>query len=137
MNAQRHPEQAPGGLMADMLTGVMRLVQGEIALLRAETRQRVQSAQTALILVLVAVVLGITGLNVLAGAAVTAVVATGLAPHWATLVVGAVLALAAFIAARAALAAVHSATTGPVRTAQSVARDVETLQSMVKPNATA
>lgn len=135
MNTQRHPDQAPGGLMADMLAGVMRLVQGEIALLRAETRRRALSAQSALILVLMAVVLGITALNVLADAAVTAVAAMGLAPHWATLVVGVVLALVAVGVARAALSALHSAATGPLRAAQSVARDVETLQSMVKKDA--
>jgi hypothetical protein len=137
MNAPRHQDQGPGGMFADMLAHVMRLVQGEIALFRAEARQRAQAAQTAVIRVLLAVVVGITALNVLSGAAVAAIVAMGLAPHWATLVVGGVLALVAVLLSRAALSAVQSATSGPIRSAASVKRDVETLQAMVKQDATA
>lgn len=136
MNAPRHDDrtgdQARGGLMADMLSGIMRLVQGELALFRAETRQRAMAAQSALVLVLLAVVIGITALNVLAGALVMGVAALGLGPHWATLVVGVVLMLVAILLARSALLAVSRATSGPVRMAQSLARDVETLQTMVK-----
>lgn len=127
--------QAAGGLMADVLAGVMRLVQGELALFRAEARQRAQAAQSALLLIVFAVVLGLTALNVLAGALITGVVALGLAPHWATLLVGVLLALVAAALARGAIAHINCATTGAVRTAQSVRRDIETLQAMVKQDA--
>jgi hypothetical protein len=46
-----------------------------------------------------------------------------------------VLMIVAGLLARSALAAVNRATSGPVRSGQSVRRDVETLQAMVKSDA--
>jgi protein-S-isoprenylcysteine O-methyltransferase Ste14 len=136
MNAPRH-DFATTGLVADVLTSASRVVQGEIALLRAEARERAQFAQAAVVLGVLAAVLGMTALNVLAGAAVTALGALGLAPHWATLVVGVVLTVMAIALARAGMAALRNATTGPVRAVAQVSRDIETLQTMVKQDATA
>lgn len=140
MNAPGHPdrpEPTPGGLMADMLSSVSRLVQGELALLRAETRQRAQSLQKAILFTLLAAVLGITALNVLASAAVTGVVALGVAPHWATLIVGVVVTLVAAAFAMQAMRLLRAATAGPLQAARNVKRDVETLQAMVNQDVSA
>ena len=126
----------PGALMADVLAGVSRLVQGELALARAEAAERLQSAKQAVLQVAIAVVLGITAINLLAAALVAAIVAMGLSPIWASLLVGVVLLLLAIAAGLAAARLLRDAGKAPRRTAASVRRDVETLQTMVRRDAT-
>lgn len=122
---------APVGHVADVFSSALRVVQGEIALLRAEVRQRAQSAQTAIVMGVLAVVLGVTALNVLAGAAVAAVVAMGLPPHWAAPLVGVILAVIAGLLARKAFAALRNATGGTLRAVEQVRRDVDSIQSAI------
>jgi Putative Actinobacterial Holin-X, holin superfamily III len=112
----RGRDQGPGAMMADVLAGVSRLVQGELAL--------------------APVVLGITAINVLAGAAVAAVVELGLAPIWAAVLVGVVLLLLALGFAQQAARLLREAGAKPRRSMTSVKRDVETLQTMVRRDAT-
>ena len=125
----------PGAMMADVLAGVSRLVQGELALARAEASERLQSVRRAAIQVVIAGVLGITAVNVLAAAAVAAAVAMGLSPIWASVLVGGVLLILALGFAQAAARLLRDAGALPNRTASSVRRDVETLQTMVRPDA--
>jgi uncharacterized membrane protein YqjE len=129
--------QGPGAMVADVMASMSRLVQGEVALAKAEAAERLQSAKQAMVQVTVAVVLGITAANVLAAAAVAALVAMGLAAPWATAIVGAVLLILALGFAQHAARLLRDAGAPPRRTAQSLRRDVETLKTMVKPDATA
>lgn len=87
----RHPdsEDAPlAGLFAEVITGVSRLVRGEIALAKAEMQVTLRQTARAAAQIALAGILALVGLNVLAGAAVAALVAAGLAPVWSALVVG-------------------------------------------------
>ncbi len=126
----------PGAMMADVVAGIGRLVQGELALARAEAAERLQSAKQAVIQVGVAVVLGITAINVLAAAAVAGVVALGLSPIWASVLVGGALLVLALGFAQTAARLLREAGALPKRSAASVRRDVETLQTMVRRDAT-
>jgi cytochrome c biogenesis protein CcdA len=130
--------RAPGAgrMMADVLAGVSRLVRGELALARAEVAERLDAVRQSVVQVVIAVVLGITAINVLAGAAVAAVVALGLTPIWAAVIVGGILLILALGFAQHAARLLRDAGALPKRTAASVKRDVETLQTMVKPDAT-
>jgi uncharacterized membrane protein YeiB len=128
--------QGPGALMADVLAGVSRLVQGELALARAEAAERLQSAKKSVLQGVVAVVLGVTAINLLAAALVATIVAMGLSPIWASLLVGVVLLLVALASAQKAVRLLRDAGKAPRRTAASVRRDVETLQTMVRRDAT-
>jgi hypothetical protein len=128
--------QGPGAMMADVLAGVSRLVQGELALARAEASERLQSAKQAVVQVAVAGVLGIVAVNVLAAGAVAFAVAAGLSAVWASVLVGGCLLLLALGIAQDASRRLHEAGTLPKRSAASVRRDVETLQTMVTPDAT-
>ncbi len=128
--------QGPGAMMADVLAGVTRLVQGELALARAEAAERLNAVRQSVIQVVIAVVLGITAINVLAGAAVAAAVALGLSPIWAAVVVGGILLLLALGFAQQAARLLRQAGEMPKRSAASVKRDVETLQTMVRRDAT-
>ncbi len=135
--ADQGPGQSPGAMMADVLAGVTRLVQGELALARAEAAERLNAVRQSVIQVVIAVVLGITAINVLAGAAVAAAVALGLTPIWAAVAVGGVLLLLALGFAQHAAGLLRAAAALPKRSAASVKRDVETLQTMVRSDATA
>jgi cytochrome c biogenesis protein CcdA len=132
------PGRAPGAgrMMADVLAGVSRLVRGELALARAEVAERLDAVRQSVVQVVIAVVLGITAINVLAGAAVAAAVALGLTPIWAAVIVGGILLILALGFAQHAARLLRDAGALPKRTAASVKRDVETLQTMVKPDAT-
>jgi hypothetical protein len=101
-------EHDPGltGLFSEVLSGMGRLVQGELRLARAEATDSLKSMGSGLAKLAAAGVVALVGLNVLAGAAVAALSAAGLGPAWAALIVGvalAVLALALAVAGRAAL----------------------------------
>jgi hypothetical protein len=128
--------QGPGAMMVDVLAGVTRLVQGELALARAEAAERLEAARQSVIQVLIAVVLSITAINVLAGAVVAALVVLGLTPVWAAVVVGGLMLLLALGFAQQAARLLREAGALPKRGAASVKRDVETLQTMVRRDAT-
>ena len=124
-----------GALFAEVLAGVSRLVQGEIALARAEAGLRLQSAKHAAVYVVVAIVLGITALNVLAAAAVAGLRALGLGPLWSTVGVGVVLAVLAAGFALRGQQLIRLSGGRPMKTAANLRRDVATLRSMGKSDA--
>lgn len=125
-----------GGMMADVLAGVSRLVQGELALARAEAVERLHAVRQSAIQLGIAVVLGIAAINVLTGAAVSAAVELGLTPIWAAVLVGGLLLIVALRFGQHASRLLRDAGALPKRSAASVKRDVETLQTMVKRDAT-
>jgi cytochrome c biogenesis protein CcdA len=129
--------RGPGAMMADVLAGITRLVHGELALARAEAAERLNSARQAVIQVAIAVVLGIAAINVLATTATAVLVALGLDPIWATALVGVVLLLLALGFLQHAAHLLREAGARPKRSSASIKRDVETLQTMVKRDATA
>lgn len=93
-------------LLSDVVAGMGRLVKGELLLARAEATEGLKAAGAGLLKIGVAAVVGLVGLNVLAGAAVAALAATGLGPAWASLIVGLALlglAVGLVMAGRAAL----------------------------------
>jgi hypothetical protein len=136
-NRDASPGQGPGAMMADVLANMSRLVQGEIALAKAEAAERLHAARQAMVQVIVAVVLGITAAIVLAGSAVAALVALGLAPHWAAVIVGSALLILALGVAQHAARQFREAGAPSRRMARSLRHSVETLKTMVKSNATA
>lgn len=130
--SDRGADRNAAGMMADVLAGVARLVQGELALARAEAAERLRSVQQAVVHGAIAVVLGITAINALAAAAVAGVVALGLSPPWASVAVGGVLFLLAFGFARHASRLLRDAADLPRRSGASVKADVETLQTLMR-----
>ena len=123
-------------LIGDLLSALSRLVKGEIALAQAEARRSFRNAAGALVAAVIAVILGITALNVLAGTAVAALVVTGLTPFWAGIAVGVILLLAAFGLVQFARHKISPENLAPTRSVKNLRRDAETLKSMVTPRAT-
>ncbi len=129
--------QGPGGMLADVLAGITRLVQGELALAQAEAAERLQSMRQAAVQALIAVVLGIAAINLLAVAAVAVAVALGLGPICPSALVGGVLLLLALGFAQQTLRLLRDAARQPGRSGASIRRDVETFQTLVRRDAPA
>lgn len=133
MSAAHHrAAEGTDGLFADVLSAATRLLRGEIALARAEAEQRARSLARAMVQCVVAVVLGITAMNVLAGAGVAALVAYGQSPTVAALIVAVVLLALAFGFGRWAMWLLSPDRLTMHRTMTSLGRDVAALKSMVK-----
>jgi len=85
-------DRGPATLLADLVNQVTELFRKEIQLLRAEMNEKKNQLTAALGLIVVGAVLGLTALNVLAGALVRAIERTGIDAGWAALIVGVILA---------------------------------------------
>ncbi|GGB30536.1 phage holin family protein [Allosediminivita pacifica] len=116
-----------GTLLSDALRQVIALIRGEMDLFRAELDQNVKKAGTALGLLVGGVVILLVALNVLAGAAVTAIAEAGLAPGWSALLVGGVLLILALILVKVGQGNLKLASLAPTRTKKNLERDRETV----------
>ncbi|KAB2543043.1 hypothetical protein AL035_04100 [Salipiger aestuarii] len=112
-----------GSLLSQAIQQVIALMRGEIDLFRAELDQNVKKAGAAVGMVVGGIVLLLVALNVLAGAAVTAIVATGLAPLWSALIVGGVLLVVALILVKSGQSNLKLASLAPTRTRRNLERD--------------
>ena len=120
--------KSAGEMMSAILGNVSNLVRNETDLARAEIGESLKKAGASLGSMAVALVLAITGLNVLAGALVAAVVWAGLPPPWAAAAVGLgflVIAVVIFTSAKYALNQIGFV---PTRAARSVSRDVAAIK---------
>lgn len=133
---QRSAGESPVGLVGDVVAGFARLVRGEFALATAEAKRSLSDAKLALGKLIVAAILGITAFNVLAGAAVAALIAAGMAPIWANLAVGLGLLLVAYVLARVGMAQIQPSNLAPKRMMANLRADAQTLKSMVISDAT-
>jgi Putative Actinobacterial Holin-X, holin superfamily III len=125
------PGEAPEGtlsLLAEITAGLGRLVRGELSLARAEAAEGLKAAGSGLVKIAVAAVVGLVGLNVLAGAAVAGLAATGLGPAWAALIVGGGLCLVALGLALAGKAALRLRGIMPNRAFRGLRRDAEAVR---------
>jgi Putative Actinobacterial Holin-X, holin superfamily III len=123
-------------LFGDVVVGIARLVKGEFALMRAEAQRSLQNATGAIVTLAVAAALAIVAFNLLATAAVTGLVAAGLASHLAGMAVGGALLIAALVVFRRAMARLAPASLMPERSFANLRQDAEILKSMVSPHAT-
>jgi hypothetical protein len=125
------PERDPGvaGLFSEVLSGVGRLVQGELRLARAEAVDSLRSVGSGLAKLAAAAVIALVALNLLAGAAVAALAQAGLGPVGAALAVGVVLALVALLLALAGRSALQLRGSKPRRVLDSLRRDAQAVKA--------
>jgi hypothetical protein len=135
-STDRPTSESPVGLVGDVVAGFARLVRGEFALANAEVKRSLGDATSGLAKLAVAAVLGITALNVLAGAAVAGLVAAGLTPLWASVALGAGLLAVVYVIVQIALAQLKPANLAPKRVFSNLRHDAKTLKSMVTSDAT-
>jgi Putative Actinobacterial Holin-X, holin superfamily III len=106
-----------------------RLVQGELRLARAEVAQGLRGMVGGIVKLVLAGIVALVALNILAGAAVAGLAATGMGPAWAALVVGLVLALVALGLAMAGRAALRLDALRPDRALRGLRRDTEAVKT--------
>lgn len=116
-------------LLSDVVAGIGRLVQGELTLARAEAAEGLKAAGSGLAKIVLAVILGLVGLNVLAGAAVAGLATTGLGPTWAAVIVGLVLCALAYGLVLAGRAALRLRGLWPDRALSGLRRDAEAVRA--------
>lgn len=115
-------------LMSDILGHVGRLIRNEADLARAEISESLDKLKASLAAMALALALGIVGLNVLAATLVVFLTEAGLAPHWASLVVGLVLLVIAFAVYSFAKSALQRIGFMPTRSAENVSRDASAIK---------
>lgn len=118
-------------LLSDVVAGMGRLVRGELMLAKAEATEGLKSAVGGMVKIAVAAIIALVGLNVLAGAAVAALAATGLGPAWAAVIVGVALCVVALVLALAGKAAMSLRKMWPDRAMRGIRRDAEAVQAGV------
>lgn len=116
-------------LLSEVFSTLGRLVQGELKLAKAEATEGIKHAVGGLVKIVLAAIIALVGLNVLAGAAVAALAATGLGPAWAAVIVGVALCALALILAMAGRAALKLRGLWPDRALRGVRRDAEAVQA--------
>lgn len=121
-------DRSTPGLMADLLDQVTHLLRKEVQLFRAEMSDKATQAAIAAGSILAAVVVAITALNVLAAALVAALANAGIPGAWSAVIVGAALAIIAFVMAKKGIDNLKAGSLAPERTTRAAVRDV----SMVK-----
>ena len=119
------------GLVTDVLEHVANLVRKEMDLARAEVSENVTKAGVAIGLLAGALIVALVALNVLAAALVAALTELGLAGGWAALIVGAVLAIAAFAMVAKAVNDLKASSFAPTRTAKNVRRDAAVVKEAI------
>lgn len=120
--------KSAGEMMADIMGHVGSLVRNEVDLARTEITTSLGKAAGALGLMALALVLAITGLNVLAAWVVALVIWAGVPAPWAAALVGAGLLLIAYVTLLSAKSALNQIGFMPTRTARSVQREATAIK---------
>ena len=116
-------------LVSEVVAGIARLVRGELDLARAEAAEGLRAVRSGLTKILLAAILALVGLNVLAGAAVAGLAATGLGPIWAAVTVGVALCVVAFVLVISGRAALRLRGLWPDRALRGLRRDAEAVRA--------
>lgn len=124
------PNKSASGLLSDALAHVGSLVRSEVDLARAELDENLKSAGVALGLIIGAVVVALTALNVLSAALVAALTEAGIPAGWSALIVGVVFAIIAFVMVTKGTNDLKLRSLAPTRTAKNVKRDAQALKEV-------
>lgn len=130
------PEAPRGDLITDLLTGLSRLVRGEIDLAKAEAARTLRAAMRGAILAATALMAGLATIGLLAAALAAAFMQWGLSPAMALLASAAVFAVVGAIAVAAAAHFLKRVGNFPDRTSKNLSRDMRTLKEGVTSDAT-
>lgn len=127
MNDEATFQRTPS-LMRDILTHLSNLMRKEVDLARSEISENLTRAGIAVGLLVGAVVLSLTALNVLSAAAVAGIANLGIAPGWASLIVGVALAAIALGLTMKGLNDLKLSSIAPTRAAENVQRDADMIK---------
>lgn len=135
-NDRANDPRSTGKVLSDILSSLTGMFRGEIALVKTELQENLKTAVKGLVFLLVAVALGVAALGVLTSALIAALIAAGLTPLWANLIVGIAFLILAVIFAQMGMKMVAPSNLTPRRSMQNLQRDAETLKDVVSKDAT-
>lgn len=124
------PNKSASGLLSDALTHVSSLVRSEVDLARAEVNENLKSAGVAIGMIVGAVVIALTALNVLSAALVTALTEVGISAGWSALIVGVIYAIIAYVMLNKGTNDLKLSSLAPTRTAKNVKRDAQAVKEV-------
>lgn len=110
-------------MLGDALSHVSALVRKEVDLARAEVSENLNKAGIAIGMIVGAVIVALTALNVLSAALVAALTEAGLDAGWSALIIGVIFAIIAFVMASKGVSDLKLSSLAPSRTAKNVKRD--------------
>ena len=125
-------QRSTGSLLSDAMNHLGNLVRDEIDLARTEMSDNVTRAAVAVGLLVGAVVVALVALIVLSFALVDAIVALGLDPGWAALIVGVAYAVIAFAMVSKGVNDLKASSLAPTRTVRNVRRDARAVKETLE-----
>jgi drug/metabolite transporter (DMT)-like permease len=129
---QHSDERSLKELLADLTHSVTTLFRKEIELARAEISEKLSEAGVAVGSLAAGGILGLAALIVLLQALVLALTELGLAPAWASLIVGGVVAIIAFALIYKGMNDLKASNLAPTRTVEALKRDVHMVKEQVQ-----
>lgn len=127
----RVESKSTASLLTEALDHVSGLVRKEVDLARAEISRAVNRAGMGIGLIVAAVILSLTALNVLAAAFVAWLAETGLGAGLSSLIVGVVILVIAAILVKVGINRVKAVTNAPKRSAESIRRDAAAVKGAI------
>ena len=122
--------KSAGSLLTEALSHVSSLMRKEVDLARAEVNENLKHAGVAISLIVGAVVVALTALNVLSAALVAALTEAGIAAGWSAVIVGVLLAIVAYVMVQKGTNDLKLSSLAPTRTAKNVKRDAATMKEV-------
>lgn len=122
--------KSAGSLLTEALSHISSLLRKEVDLARAEVNENLKSAGVAIGLIVGAIVVALTALNVLSAALVAALAEAGIPAGWASLIVGVGLAIVAYVMINKGTNDLKLNSLAPTRTAKNVQRDAQTVKEV-------
>ena len=122
--------KSAGGLLSDALAHISSLVRNEVDLARAEVNENLNQAAVGVGLIVGAVVVALTSLNVLSAALVAALTEAGIPAGWSALIVGVAFAIIAFFMVSKGTSDLKLISLAPSRTAKNVKRDAQAVKEV-------
>lgn len=131
--ADAGPPPGAAALLSEVVAGIGRLVRGELALARAEAVEGARRAAGGIGRIAAAAVIGLVGLQALAGAAVGGLMAAGLGPIWSPLLVGLALCVVAAVLFHLGRSALGPRRLLPRRSLRNLERDAAAVKEALTP----
>ena len=122
--------KSAGSLLTEALSHVSSLMRKEVDLARAEVNENLKHAGVAIGMIVGAVVVALTALNVLSAALVAALTEAGIPAGWSAVIVGLLLAIVAYVMVQKGTNDLKLSSLAPTRTAKNVKRDAATMKEV-------
>ena len=119
-------------LLADLSNSITTLFRKEIQLARAETSEKVTQVGVALGSIAGGAILALAALIVLLQALVIGITAAGVPAGWASLIVGAIVAVIAYVLIHKGTSDLKASNLAPSRTVDSFKRDAQVAKEQVR-----